>query len=426
MSSAPVPARRPRRDAVGASSVAAASLWSAAVTYLVMSMTAWALPAERATVLLTFLAVLFAVYGVLSGVALETTRSVAAAARDDHAPGPALWQVAAVVSGCAAVVMLALTPFWRERVLHGGDGVLVVALAAAVAAYGVHCVVVGAASGRTWWTQAALVITGEATLRLLATVAVVLVGAMVISMGVASATGAFAWLLLVARPGLVRSTLTLRVDATGRVLARRMAAALVAQGSSALLVVGFPVLLASTTSRADYAAAAPLLLAVSLTRAPVLLPLNALQGVAVSHLVRAASGVGRLLVRLLALVAVVAGVGAIAAWVVGPWLITLLFGDAYAVDGTVLALLTLAAGGTAALTLTGACAQALAAHGWYVAGWLVALVACLALLQVPGSLESRACLALGLSPLAGLVVHAAALTSVRRAAPAARTEAADA
>jgi O-antigen/teichoic acid export membrane protein len=158
----------------------------------------------------------------------------------------------------------------------------------------------------------------------------------------------------------------------------------------------------------------------------VLLPLNALQGVAVSHLVRAASGLGRLLVRLLALVAAVAGTGAIAAWVVGPWLITLLFGDAYAVDGTVLAVLTLAAGGTAALTLTGACAQALAAHGWYVAGWLVALVACVALLQVPGSLELRACLALGLSPLAGLVVHAAALASVRRAVPDARTEAADA
>jgi O-antigen/teichoic acid export membrane protein len=426
MSSAPLPARRPRRDAVGASSVAAASLWSAGATYLVMSMTAWALPAERATVLLTFLAVLFAVYGVLSGVALETTRAIAAAARDDHAPGPPLWQVAAVVAACSAAVVLALAPFWRERVLHGGDSVLVLALVVAVAGYAVHCVVVGAASGRGWWSQAALVITGEATLRLLATVAVVGTAASVASMGVASALGAFAWLVLVARPGLVRSTLVLRADAPGRVLARRMVAALVAQGSSALLVVGFPILLASTTSREDYAAAAPLLLAISLTRAPVLLPLNALQGVAVSHLVRAASGLGRLLVRLLALVAAVAGVGAIAAWLVGPWLLTLLFGDAYAVDGTVLALLTLAAGGTAALTLTGACAQALAAHGWYVAGWLVALATCVALLQVPGSLELRACLSLGLSPLAGLVVHAVALTAVRRAAPDPRTEAADA
>lgn len=426
MSTAPAPAPRSRRDAVGASSVAAASLWSAAVTYLVMSVAAWALPQERATVLLTFLAVLFAVYGVLSGVALETTRSVAAAARDDRADGPALWRVAAVVSVVSGVVVLALSPFWRDRVLHGGDGVLVVALVVAVVGYGVHSVVAGATAGRAWWHQTALVITGEATLRMLATVAVVLVSATVAGMGVASAVGAFAWLLLVARPGHVRDALRLHADAPAATLARRMVAALVAQGASAVLVVGFPILLAASTDPREYAAAAPLLLAISLTRAPVLLPLNALQGVAVSHLVRAGSGLARLLVRLLALVVGVAAAGAAAAWLVGPWLMRVLFGDAYAVDGTVLALLTLAAGGTAALTLTGACAQALAAHGWYVAGWVVALAACAALLQAPGSMEARACLSLGLAPLAGLVVHVVGLTGIRRAARAARTEPADA
>ncbi|WP_322919731.1 hypothetical protein [Nocardioides renjunii] len=426
MSSAPVPATRSRRDAVGASSVAAASLWSAAVTYVVMSIAAWALPQERATVLLTFLAVLFAVYGVLSGVALETTRSVAAAARDDHAAGPALWRVAAVVSACSTVTVLALVPFWRGRVLHGGDDVLVAALVVAVAGYGFHSVLAGAASGRAWWHQAAAVIAGEATVRLLATLAVVLVSATVAGMGVASALGALAWLLLAASSGRVRDSLALHADSPARTLARRMSAALVAQGASAVLVVGFPILLAATTDPADYATAAPLLLAISLTRAPVLLPLNALQGVAVSHLVRAGSRLGRLLVRLLAMVAAVAVVGALAAWVVGPWLIQLLFGDDYAVDGAVLALLTLAAGGTAALTLTGACAQALSAHGWYVAGWVVALVACVVLLQVPGSLEARACLALGLAPLAGFAVHVVGLAGIRRSGRIAAVEGADA
>ena len=426
MSSAPVPATRPRRDAVGASSVAAASLWSAAVTYLVMSLAAWALPTERATVLLTFLSVLFAIYGVLSGVALETTRSIAAAARDDRAAGPVLWRVAGVVAGCAVSVVVALVPFWRERVLHGGDGVLVVALVVAVLGYSVHSVVAGATSGRTWWSRTALVIVGEATLRLAATLAVVAVSASVVGMGFASAVGAFAWMVLVARPGRVRDALSLRTDAPARTLATRMAAALVAQGASAVLVVGFPILLASSTSRVEYAAAAPLLLAISLTRAPVLLPLNALQGVAVSHLVRSGPGLARLLLRLLALVVAVAGSGAVLAWVVGPWVLRLLFGAGYVVDGDVLALLTLAAGGTAALTLTGACAQALAAYGWYVAGWLVAVVTCTALLQTPGSMEARSCLALGLAPLAGLAVHLVGLAAIRRAGRVARTEAVDA
>lgn len=399
-------------------------MWSALVTYLVMTLAAWALPQERATVLLTFLALLFAVYGVLSGVALETTRSIAAGTRDGNAAGPTLWRVAVVVSAVAvaAVVVLALTPFWRSRVLHGADDALLASLVVAVAGYGVHCVLVGAATGRAWWREAALVIGGEATLRLAVTAGVVFVAASVTSMGIASAAGAFAWLVLVAFSRRTRSALFIRADVAGPVLARRMSAALVAQGASAILVVGFPILLAATTRRAEYASAAPLLLAISLTRAPVLLPLNALQGVAVSHLVRAGAGLGRLLLRLLALVAGVAVLGAVAAWLIGPTLLGLMFGSGYVVDGSVLAALTLAAGGTAALTLTGACAQALAAHAWYVAGWVVAVLASVALLQVSGSLEWRACLALGVAPLAGLAVHVAGLAQVRRTMRAGRAE----
>ena len=43
----------------------------------------------------------------------------------------------------------------------------------------------------------------------------------------------------------------------------RVHAALVAQGASAVLVVGFPILLAASTDPREYAAAAPLLLAIS-------------------------------------------------------------------------------------------------------------------------------------------------------------------
>ena len=144
-------------------------MWSAVVTYLAMSMAAWVLPQDRATVLLTFLAALFAAYGVLSGVALEVTRAVAAAARDDHAPGPTLWRIAAVVSMCATLVVLALAPFWSERVLHGGDSALLPVLAVAVGGYSVHSVLVGGASGQARWREAALVIAGEATVRLVVT-----------------------------------------------------------------------------------------------------------------------------------------------------------------------------------------------------------------------------------------------------------------
>ena len=364
---------------------------------------------------MTFLALLFAVYGVMSGVALETTRSVAAAVRDGRAEGPVLWRVAAAVAACVGLVVVLTAPLWHARVLHDGADRLVPVLVLATAAYSVHCVLAGATSGRAWWRESAYVTAAEATVRLLASVVVLLVAASVVGLGSAAALGALGWVLLVAASPRTRSVLHLRADVAGPVLARRIAAAVLAQGAGAVLVVGFPVLLAATTSRADYADAAPLLLAISLTRAPVLLPLNALQGVAVSHLVGARAGRARRVGAGGGGGVAVALVGAAAAWVVGPWLMELFFGAGYRVEGAVLAALTAAAGGVAALTLTGACAQALAAHAWYVAGWLVALAAGVLLLQLPGSLEWRACVALAGAPVPGLAVHVAGLLRVRGA-----------
>lgn len=398
---------------MGASAVAVASLWSAAVTYVVMTVAARVLEPAQATLLLTFLAVLFAAYGVLSGVALEVTRSIAAAAHQARDDGPRLWVVAAVTSLVTCGVVVALVPIWRSRVLHDADTGLFVALSIAATGYVWHCALVGAATGRARWGDAATVIGAEATVRLLATVAVVIGAASVTSMGVATAVGAFAWVLLLVVSRGTRSSLQLRTDCPWPTLARRIGAALVAQGASAVLVVGFPILLAATTPPADYRSAAPLLLAVSLTRAPVLLPLNALQGVVVSYLVRADTGLARPLVRMLGVVVAVGVVGAALAFLIGPTLLRLLFGDDYVLSGGLLATLTIAAAGTAALTLTGACAQALALHPVYLAGWVTAVVACLLLLQVPGSLELRTCLSLGLAPLAGLLVHVVGLGRLR-------------
>ena len=62
----------------------------------------------------------------------------------------------------------------------------------------------------------------------------------------------------------------------------RILSACSAAAASALLLVGFPVLLRATTPDAEFATAAPLILAVSLSRAPLLVPLGAYQTVAVT------------------------------------------------------------------------------------------------------------------------------------------------
>ena len=110
-----------------------------------------------------------------------------------------------------------------------------------------------------------------------------------------------------------------------------------ASSATAALVVGFPLLLRLTTSDAAYSTAAPLILAVSLTRAPLLIPLGSYQGVAITHFVDHPDRVIGLLARIGAVVAVITAVGSGLASLIGPWLMTAFFGDSYGVSPVLLA-----------------------------------------------------------------------------------------
>ncbi len=88
---------------------------------------------------------------------------------------------------------------------------------------------------------------------------------------------------------------------------RGAAHSIAAAGASAILVMGFPVLLKATSGDLG-AAGGVVILAVTLTRAPLLVPLTAMQGNLIAHFVDQRTE------RLRALVgpaAVVAGVGAV-------------------------------------------------------------------------------------------------------------------
>jgi O-antigen/teichoic acid export membrane protein len=177
--------------------------------------------------------------------------------------------------------------------------------------------------------------------------------------------------------------------------------------SSAALVVGFPVLLRVTSSEDAYAQAAPLLLAVVLTRAPLLIPLNAYQGMAITHFVSHRAQGARPLLRVAGIIGVVGSVGAGAAALIGPWLMEIIFSEGYRVDPLVLAGLTLTAALLALLTLTGAATLALGGNRAYAAGWLMATVCATLALLLPGTIAFRTILALALGPTIGIAVHVA-------------------
>ena len=152
-----------------------------------------------------------------------------------------------------------------------------------------------------------------------------------------------------------------------------------------------------------------MILAVTLTRAPLLLPLTAMQGNLIAHFVDQRAKRFR---ALLGPATVVIGVGAVCvlvAGLAGPWLLRVGFGPQYRADGALMAWLTLAAISIAVLTLTGAAAVAAALHRAYAAGWIGATVAATLLLLLPMELEERTVVALLCGPLVGITVHLSAL-----------------
>jgi O-antigen/teichoic acid export membrane protein len=408
------PTQEPTIGGADATRVAAASLVAAASSYVVLALAARRLSVTDNTVFVTFWSTLFACFGVLSGVSIETTRSVTASAATsvlpvDVARRPRVLSVGLTVAAIVALVLAPTAAWWGPLVFPTHGVTLGLLVAAGAAAYALHSVVVGALAGTRRWRTYAWLIGGDSLVRLALVAAAAAAGLALTGYAAGATLACLTWLgfLLAAS---ARAAVRTRADAGAGTVARRLGAASVATGASALLVVGFPVLLSLTTTADAYAGAAPLLLAISLTRAPLMIPLNAYQGVAVSHFVAHRDRGLRALAPIARVVLGVGAAGAVLAFLIGPWLMVVLLGPGYDVAGGTLAELTVAATELALLTLTGALCQSLTRHGAFVGGWLVALFVAVVVLLLPFGLTARAVLALCVGPAAGIAVHLTALS----------------
>ena len=385
--------------------VGLASVGSAAVSYVVTLLGTRSLGSvSETTQFLTFTSIVFTAYGVLGGLSSELTRAHATAEQLDRRRGPRTSVAALCVALLGGTAMAVAWPVWSHLLVHP-EGRLVALLPLAVVLYVGHAALVGATAGDRLWRLCSTTIALEAALRLLATALVCVVGATIFGLGAATALGALAWLVLICLSPTARRAMSQRLDHAAARMTARIVASMTAQGASAVLVVGFPVLLSATTPAHDYLSSAPLILAVTLTRAPLLIPLNAYQGVVVSTFIHRG---GKLAVSRRVAVLIFLAVLAIvlAAGLVGPFVLELLFGSAYRSTGSLLALLTIGAVLLALLTFSGSLCQALDRHRWFLSGWVVAVVVAVAVLNIPGAMDSRAVAALLLGPAAGLAVHA--------------------
>jgi hypothetical protein len=292
----------------------------------------------------------------------------------------------------------------------------VVLLSVGLAGFCLHATLLGMLAGAGRWTQYGFLMVTDASMRVAVAAATFAVSWGLVGYLWATVCGAVAWLVLLVASPSTRAAARLVACGDTAAFLRGAAHAIAAAGASAILVMGFPVLLKATSGDLG-ATGGVVILAVTLTRAPLLVPLTAMQGNLIAHFVDQRADRFRALAGPSAVVLGLGFLGVLMAWLAGPWLLRVGFGAEYDADGALLAWLTAAAVSIALLTLTGAAAVAAALHRAYSLGWIGATVASTLLLLLPLELETRTVVALLCGPLVGIVVHLAALRMAPQTGP---------
>ncbi|MEB3048405.1 hypothetical protein KV112_01425 [Mycolicibacter sp. MYC123] len=395
--------------------VGTATLLSALCGYAVLYLAARDLAPAGFSVFSVFWGAFGLVTGAANGLLQETTREVRFARDAGTGLEPAhtrpLW-VAGLAGVAAAVLVAACSPLWSGHVFVDARWLSVGLLCFGLANFAVHATLLGMLAGTNRWTQYGALMVTDAGTRVAVAGAAFVIGWGLVGYLWATVAGAMAWLALLAASPATRSAARLVTPVDTATFLRGAAHSITAAGASAILVMGFPVLLQATYGDLG-AEGGVVILAVTVTRAPLLVPLTAMQGNLIAHFVDQRARRLRALITPAVSVALVGAAGAAAAGLLGPWLLRTVFGPDYHADGLLLAALTTAATTIALLTLTGAATVAAALHRAYALGWVGATAASTLLLLLPLDLPMRTVVALLCGPLVGIAVHLTAL----RAAP---------
>lgn len=409
----------------------------AAVSTLVVTMIAQrALNGSELTEFLLFWAALFTVTGIITGIQPEITRAVGtartravadralanraasggAASAEGSAPqGARVVTVTAALGAVAGALVLVSSPLWAGQQIPHSAAVGVTAMAVGVFLYALQATMSGVTAGEDRWYLFAAVGGLESAGRLILMLAAALMIPSLAGLEVATVVPMGLWLILAFVTVSGRRLWIARADVPARRLITNILWSFLSSAAAAVLMMGFPnVLKASGAAESEPVVLGTLILAISITRSPIMIPLQAFQGVAVSAFLKQRHRPVAAFIKPAAAVVAVGAVGALAAYLVGPLLFRLIYPPAAgaesayeaAASGITLGALVFASALLALMTLSGNMALAANQHRIYLAGWVVAAAVTLSLaFLVPASLVPRAIVALAVGPVCGFVVH---------------------
>lgn len=392
----------------------AATLVSGVAGFLVTIIARKQLDGAGTFVFLAFWSALFLVVGVLFGLQQESTRATAEALRDADGPvkrTSSLWIFGAGAGLIVGALVLASSLLWAPRSLGEEHAGLALQVALGSAANAVVATMSGALAGAQRWRILAAVIFLDGILRL-AAVSIVL--------SVSDDLNLLAWAVILPFPlaiGTVFCFAPALLRRLGhsplgyRTLAVNSVHTVIAASATAVLINGFPLVLAFYGQGSDVNLMADLMFAIMLTRAPILVPLMALQSYLVTRFTNDRAALWSFLLTAIGAIAVAMALLGVVTWLWGLWAFQTFIDADYALTTAALVPLVVSSGFIGILCVTGPALLALGKHRSYAAGWVVASAVALAVLFLPIPIEFRTPLALSLGPIVGIVWH---LLAIRR------------
>lgn len=381
-----------------------ASVVSGATGYIVTAAVARALGADGYAGFAAFWSALFLVVGALGGIQQEVTRA-SSPAIEKNSGGSPLAQFTAASALLVFVLLSAIALPAALVILPASPIAAALCFAGGAAGYTLVAVLCGALYGLRAWKFLAVLIALDGIIRLAAVAAVLLIWPALELLFVAVALP-FPLAVALVLPFVGRRYRgALALDAGTRALSWNVVRTVLAGVGTAAMVSGLPLIIVATSGDIRSAALGPLVLALTLLRAPIVIPLMALQ----SFLVVRFGELGtRQLRPVLTLGAVVLGGSvalAVLVWWLGPGSLVLFFGPEFLLDGQMLFWLVLSSGLLACMCVTGPALLALGRHSALTVGWIAAAFVTVAIMLLSFPLEVRLISALVVGPVVGLMIH---------------------